>query len=60
MRIACTIERVTDKAYLLVIKGNKHWLPRSQVTVVETSEDGQQAVVEVADWLAKKSGLVTP
>ena len=59
MKILAKIERITDKAYLLDIGGAKHWLPQSQVKRGVANGAGLEEV-EIADWLARKSGITQP
>ena len=51
------IKASTDRAVLVVIEGENHWLPLSQVTVHrdEDAEDslsvGEEVVVDIPQWL---------
>ena len=46
------IEHETEKAWLLVIDGEKHWLPKSQCELV----DG--GTILVPEWLAMQKGMI--
>lgn len=47
------MEHETDKAWLLVIDGDKYWLPKSACEY-----DGANGTVYVPEWLAKKKNLM--
>lgn len=53
------VERETELALLLLIDGNKVWVPKSQIDGAEEIGEGDEDIeVEVAEWWAEKEGLV--
>ena len=54
--VAC--EAATDAAILVVIDGEKHWFPKSQVDDdSEVWKRGDQGKLVVSAWIAKQKGL---
>lgn len=57
-----TAIKETDKALLCRIKGEEHWIPKSQITddseVYTDQEDGNQGTLVLTEWIAKQKGLV--
>lgn len=54
------LEAETPKAYLLDTGDDKHWLPKSQVTLVSgdpAKGKGEELVVSIPEWLAREKGL---
>jgi hypothetical protein len=56
VKIACTIEQETSKAILVVVDGQKCWLPKSIITWDEVGEG--DALVSLPEWLARKQRLI--
>jgi hypothetical protein len=57
--VAC--EAATDKALLCIIDGARHWVPRSQVDVLESDvqDKGDEGSLVITLWLACKAGFVS-
>jgi hypothetical protein len=55
------VERIvkeTDAAFLCLIDGEEHWIPRSQVADDEDYREGDEDVeLSVTEWFADKEGL---
>lgn len=54
------IHETTD-AILVVIDGNKHWIPKKQIhedSEVYDMGDGKEGKLIISQWLAEKEGLV--
>lgn len=55
--VKCTKE--TDKALLVEIEGEEHWIPKSMVDddseVYSVGDEGQ---LVISEWFAKKEGLI--
>lgn len=55
------VERVVleiPKAFLLLIDGSEHWIPKSQIADPDTYEPGDENVtVSMTDWIAKQKGI---
>jgi hypothetical protein len=52
------IKKITDKAMLVELDGDDHWLPLSQVSEPETFEEGDEDVtVSITEWIAEQKGL---
>lgn len=54
-----TVEAETEKAILVEIEGEKHWVPKSQIhddSEVYSKESGGGTLI-VSEWWAKKQGL---
>lgn len=49
--------RETEKALLVEIDGEQHWLPKSQLLDID-SDDNESGTVTVRHWLAVEKGLV--
>lgn len=49
------IEHETERALLVRVGEAKHWLPKSQVRVVD--DNGDVLRVAIPEWLAKEKGL---
>ncbi len=47
------LEKETDEAYCVVIDGESHWFPKSQVTIYERNKK-----IYAPEWLALKKGLI--
>lgn len=48
----------TGNAFLLLIDGFEHWIPKSQIAGPETYERGDENVtVSMTDWIAKQKGI---
>jgi hypothetical protein len=45
-RLSCEVEYETDKAWLVVIDNQKHWMPKSRCSLHDN-----ETVIEVEDWL---------
>ncbi|TXG96259.1 MAG: hypothetical protein E6R08_09810 [Nevskiaceae bacterium] len=52
-----TITRTTDKAVLVVIDDEEHWIPRSVCLDGDALETGDEDLI-VADWWLEKEGLL--
>jgi hypothetical protein len=46
------IKHVTEKAALLIISGEEHWIPKSMI------EDADESVIYVSVWFAEKEGIL--
>jgi len=54
------IEKETEKAFLVVVDGEKIWLPKSQVVADESDplEEGSEEVdIAITEWIAREKGL---
>ncbi len=52
------IKRETPKAFLMVIDGEEHWIPKSQVADVDDYEEGDRDCgVSVTEFIANEKGL---
>jgi hypothetical protein len=52
------IKRETDKAFLLVIDGDEHWIPKSQISEPDDYEVGDKNLtVSVTEWIAEQKEL---
>lgn len=53
------VQTETDKALLVIIDGQEHWIPRSQI--VDSESDvlavGDSGTLAITDWIAKQKGL---
>lgn len=50
--------RSTDKAILVDIDGDEHWIPQSQVHEdSEVYRQGQTGTLVITQWIAKQRGL---
>jgi hypothetical protein len=48
----------TDKAFLCLIDGEQHWIPKSQVSDPDDYYAGDKdCCISVTEWLAKEKGL---
>lgn len=48
----------TDKALLVEIEGETHWVPKSQISEdSEVFEDGMEGDLVVSEWFAQKNDL---
>ena len=53
------IKKITDKAMLVVVDGEEHWLPLSCCEEADDYEEGDMdRTVCVAEWIARQKGLV--
>jgi hypothetical protein len=58
VEIDATIERETDKAYLLDVgEPDKVWMPKSQVRDVQRGS-GRLVKMTVTEWIANEKGLI--
>ncbi len=55
--VSGTLRRETDRAILLEVDVDEHWLPKSQIDWTEDAEPGEEIDVEVPEWLADERGL---
>lgn len=58
----CNVLRITDKAVLLEIADEEHWIPISQLADGEDHEleVGDKGItVSVTEWIAKEKGIET-
>jgi hypothetical protein len=52
------IAKETEAAFLLVIDGAEHWIPKSQVSDPENYEQGDEDLtISVTHWIADQKGL---
>lgn len=52
------IKRETNKAFLLVIDGEEHWIPKSQIADPDEYEVGDKNLtVSVSEWIAEQKEL---
>ena len=51
------IRKATDKAVLIVVDGEDHWVPRSVCLDGDSLAEGDEDLI-VADWWLKKEGLL--
>lgn len=52
------IVRETDAAFLIEIDGERHWIPKSQVSGSDRLSEGDEDVtVSVTEWIADQKGL---
>lgn len=55
------VERIaaeTDNAFLCVVDGDEHWIPKSQIADPETYSDGDEnCTISITEWIANKKGL---
>jgi hypothetical protein len=58
MEVEVEVMHVTEKAMLLKIAGDEHWVPRSQIEEPEVEEKGDVGTVLLSKWIAGKLGLV--
>jgi hypothetical protein len=50
--------RATEKAILVEIDGDQHWIPQSQVDAdSEVWKEGDEGTLVVSDWIAEQKGL---
>jgi hypothetical protein len=54
--ISAEITRATDKAVLVEIDGEQHWIPRSVCLEGDMLDVGDTDII-VADWWLEKEGL---
>jgi len=50
--------KVTDKAMLVEVDGEEHWLPLSQISDSEVEERGESGFLYIPMWLAEEKELV--
>lgn len=55
--IECEVERVTEKAILIVYEGEEYWVPRSVCLDGNEAAEGDTDLI-VADWWLEKEGLL--
>lgn len=52
-------KKETDRALLVEIDGEEHWIPKSQILDdSEVYEEGGEGVLVVTTWIAKQKGLI--
>lgn len=55
------VKAVTDQALLIVVDGDEHWLPKSQIhpdsEMDDDAEKGDSGSVTVTAWWAEKAGV---
>ncbi len=54
--IAAEIKKTTDRAVLVVIEGEEHWIPRSVCLDGDSLSVGDDDLI-VADWWLEKNGI---
>lgn len=54
--IECTIKQETESAYLVEGDRGSAWIPKSQIANI--SRNGDEATVEIPEWLAIRNGLI--
>lgn len=53
------IKRVTEKAMLVRVDGEEHWLPLSQVADADDYNEGDvNCTVSITEWIAREKGLM--
>jgi hypothetical protein len=53
------VKHVTDDAFLFVIDGAEHWIPKSCCDDPDGIDKGDEDIeVEIAEWKAEQEGLV--
>lgn len=51
--------RETEKAFLLLIDGEEHWVPRSCVANADNYSQGDEnCTMSVADYICRQKGLI--
>ena len=45
----------TEKAILISVKGQEHWVPKSQIKT--SLRQGDDMEMDIPDWLAEKAGI---
>lgn len=56
----CDVIKVTDKAVLIEVADEKHWIPVSQLADGEghTLEEGDKGLtISITEWIAKQKGF---
>lgn len=52
------IKKETDAAFLVVIDGDEHWIPKSQMSdPSDYSEDDEDVTISITQFIAKEKGL---
>jgi hypothetical protein len=52
------VKRETDKAFLVVIDGDEHWLPKSQISDPGDYSEGDENVsMSVTEFIAREKGF---
>lgn len=52
------VERETDAAFLLLIDGQQHWVPKSQISDPDVLDAGDEDVtVSLTEWIADQKGI---
>lgn len=53
------IKHETDKAFLVVIDGDEHWLPKSVISDADDYNSGDKDVtISITEYIAREKGLV--
>lgn len=57
----CRVLKATEKALLIDIEGEEHWIPQSVVhedSEVFDDEDNSEGMLVLQEWFAEREGLI--